>query len=126
MYQRGDIPQSSAGEAYLKRELGDDMTTLAQRSPINQLDALKARVMLIVGGEDKRVPPIQGLSLHQALAARGIAHAWLFKPNEMHGFYDEANRTELYTQLLQFIASSIGPGTPASTTTAAAATPATR
>lgn len=126
MYLRGDIPQSSAGEAYLKRELGDDMTTLAQHSPINQLDALKARVMLIVGGEDKRVPPIQGLSLHQALAARGIAHAWLFKPNEMHGFYDEANRTELYTQLLQFIASSIGPGTPANTSTAAAATPATR
>ena len=111
MFHRGDIPQSSFGEEYLKRQLGDNMAVLASHSPINQLDALKARVMLIVGGEDKRVPPIQGLSLHQALAARGIAHEWLFKPNEMHGFYNEANRTELYTRLLQFIAASIGPGT---------------
>ena len=110
MYHRGDIPQSSFGEEYLKRQLGDDMAVLAKRSPINQLGALKAHVMLIVGGEDKRVPPIQGLSLHQALAARGIAHEWLFKPDEMHGFYNEANRTELYTRLLQFITASIGPG----------------
>ena len=110
MYHRGDIPQSSFGEEYLKRQLGDDMTVLASHSPINQLGALKARVMLIVGGEDKRVPPIQGLSLHQALAARGIAHEWLFKPDEMHGFYNQANNTELYTKLLQFLAASIGPG----------------
>jgi hypothetical protein len=28
----------------------------------------------------------------------------------MHGFYDEGNITELYTKMLQFIDSSIGPG----------------
>jgi len=111
MYRRGDIPQSTYGEAYLKRQLGDDMTVLAQHSPIDQLDALKAHVMLVVGGRDTRVPPIQGLSLHQALAARHIAHEWLFKPDEMHGFYDEANRTELYTKLLQFLDANIGAGT---------------
>jgi dipeptidyl aminopeptidase/acylaminoacyl peptidase len=111
MYRRGDIPQSSYGESYLKRELGDDMNVLARHSPINQLDALKARVMLIVGGRDTRVAPLQGLSLHQALAKRNIPHEWLFKPDEMHGFYDEANRTELYTRLVQFVGASIGPGT---------------
>ena len=113
MYHRGDIPQSSFGKDYLERQLGDDMTVLAQHSPINQLDALKARVMLVVGGRDTRVPPIQGLSLHLALAKRGIAHEWLLKPDEMHGFYNEANRTELYQKLLQFIGASIGPGTAA-------------
>lgn len=118
MYHRGDIRQSSYGEAYLKQQLGDDMKVLASRSPINQLASLKARVMLIVGGRDTRVPPIQGLSLHEALASKGIAHEWLFKPDEMHGFYNEANRTELYTKLLQFIGSSIGPGTVAGGTAA--------
>jgi dipeptidyl aminopeptidase/acylaminoacyl peptidase len=116
MYRRGDIPQSSFGEAYLKRQLGDDMSVLASHSPINQLDSLKARVMLVVGGEDRRVPPVQGLSLHQALAKRNIAHEWLYKPNEMHGFYDEANRAELYAKLVQFVDSSIGPGVTAAGT----------
>lgn len=118
MYQRGDTHQSSFGEAFLKQQVGDNPTVLAQRSPINHIDALKARVMLIVGGKDVRVPPIQGLSMHQALAKHGIAHEWVFKPDEMHGFYDEANRTELYGKLLQFIAASIGPGATAPGTAA--------
>jgi dipeptidyl aminopeptidase/acylaminoacyl peptidase len=117
MYKRGDIPQSTSGENYLRRVLGDDMNVLAQRSPINQLDHLKARVMLVVGGEDRRVPSIQGSNLHNALLNRHIAHVWMDKPGEMHGFYSEANLTELYTTLVQFVGSSIGPG-------AAAASPA--
>jgi len=110
MYTRGDIPQSTYGENYLKRVLGDDTDVLAQRSPINQLDHLKARVMLVVGGEDPRVPSVQGSSLHMALLKRHIAHEWMDKPGEMHGFYDEANLAELYTNLVQFVGSSIGPG----------------
>jgi len=47
---------------------------------------------------------------HQALANRHIAHEWLFKANEMHGFYDEAHIAELYTQLVQFLGANIGPG----------------
>ena len=110
MYHRGDIPQSSFGEDYLKRQLGDDMTILANRSPVNQLDSLKAQVMLVVGGKDERVPSIQGRNLHQALLDRHIAHQWLLKPGEMHGFYDETNITELYTKLVQFLGANIGPG----------------
>ena len=40
---------------------------LWDRSPIAHLDRLKAKVMLIVGGEDQRVPPMQGENLHNAL-----------------------------------------------------------
>ena len=112
MYHRGDIPQSTTGENYLKRVLGTDMAVLAQRSPINQLDRLKARVMLVVGGEDKRVPAEQGINLHNALSRRGIAHVWIDKPDEMHGFYNEANLAELFTAITQFLDSSIG-GKPA-------------
>lgn len=110
MYRRGDIPQSTGGENYLKRQLGEDMVELTRRSPINQLDSLKARVMLVVGGQDERVPPIQGTNLHEALLKRKIDHVWLEKPGEMHGFYDEANVVELYQKMLDFIGSSIGPG----------------
>jgi dipeptidyl aminopeptidase/acylaminoacyl peptidase len=110
MYRDGDIHQSRYGKNYLKREMGEDMAELAAHSPINQLDALKAHVMLVVGGQDERVPPIQGISLHKALLKRNVAHVWLEKSGEMHGFYDEDNITELYTKMLEFIGSSIGPG----------------
>lgn len=110
MYHRGDIPQSTYGEDYLRRVLGTDMDVLAAHSPINQLDHLKARVMLVVGGEDRRVPSIQGSNLHMALTKRRIAHEWLDRPGEMHGFYDEANLADLYSRLVQFIGTNIGPG----------------
>ncbi|OOG60435.1 alpha/beta fold hydrolase [Rhodanobacter sp. C03] len=110
MSYRGDVPQSVDGERFLEKTLGNDTSALAQRSPINQLDRLKAKVMLVVGGKDERVPPVQGRNLHSALLKRNIQHEWLYKPNEMHGFYDEANNTELYTKLVQFLAASIGPG----------------
>jgi dipeptidyl aminopeptidase/acylaminoacyl peptidase len=114
LYHRGNAQESSFGEAFLKRELGEDMGALAKRSPVNQLDTLKAKVMLVVGGKDETVPSIQGLSLHQAMLDRHIAHEWLFKPDEMHGFYSEANVTELYTRLVQFLGVNIGPGVVAS------------
>ena len=34
----------------------------------------------------------------------------IIQSGEMHGFYDEANVAELYGKMLDFIASSIGPG----------------
>jgi dipeptidyl aminopeptidase/acylaminoacyl peptidase len=108
MYTRGDIPQNLYGEDYLKRVLGTDMTVLAQHSPIYQLDNLKARVMLIVGGRDTRVPPVQGEELHAALLKRGIQHEWLYKANEWHGFYDEKNIAELFGKVDAFLDANIG------------------
>lgn len=110
MYRRGDIHESTRGRNYLVRQMGEDMAELAKRSPINQLDALQARVMLVVGGQDERVPPIQGIHLHEALLKRNVAHVWLEKPGEMHGFYDEGNVAELYSRMIEFVDSSIGPG----------------
>jgi len=118
MYHRGDIPQSTYGKSYLERVLGTDMNVLATRSPIDQLDHLKAKVMLVVGGEDKRVPPIQGSNLHNALLNRHVPHVWIDKPDEMHGFYDEKNLADLYAQIVQFVGSSIGPGAMAPRTAA--------
>jgi dipeptidyl aminopeptidase/acylaminoacyl peptidase len=64
--------------------------------------------MLIVGGEDNRVPPIQGERLHAALDKAHIAHEWLYQRTEGHGFYDEGNRAELLTRIAAFLDSNIG------------------
>ncbi len=110
MYTRGDVPQDLYGKDYLKRVLGTDMTVLAQHSPIYQLDNLKAKVMLVVGGRDRRVPPVQGMDMHIALEKRGIKHEWLYKPGEAHGFYDEKNIAELFEKVDAFLSANIGPG----------------
>jgi dipeptidyl aminopeptidase/acylaminoacyl peptidase len=108
MYKRGDIPQSTYGENYLRQVLGEDVQVLASHSPIDQLDRLKAHVMLVVGGRDTRVPPVQGSNLHMALLSRHIPHVWIDKPDEMHGFYNEGNIAELFARIDQFLAANIG------------------
>ncbi len=110
MFGRGDITWYRYSKEALKRILGTDLTVLARHSPINQLDRLKAKVMLIVGGRDVRVPPVQGKNLHHALEKRGIRHEWLYKPHEAHGFYDEKNIAELFEKVDAFLDANIGPG----------------
>jgi dipeptidyl aminopeptidase/acylaminoacyl peptidase len=110
MYHSGsDAVQDLYGEDYLKRTLGTNMTVLAQHSPIYQLDNLKAKVMLIVGGRDTRVPPAQGMNMHIALLKRKIPHQWLYKPDEWHGFYDQKNISELFQRVDAFLDANIGP-----------------
>jgi dipeptidyl aminopeptidase/acylaminoacyl peptidase len=109
MYARGDIPQSMMGTSYLHDALGDDRKVMSAHSPINQLDRLKAQVMLVVGGVDKRVPPVQGENLHRALLDRHVAHEWLYQADEGHGFYSEAHRAELFSRIVAFLDRNIGP-----------------
>jgi dipeptidyl aminopeptidase/acylaminoacyl peptidase len=108
MHSRGDTTQSSYGVNYLKKVLGEDEADLWNRSPIAHLDSLKAKVMLIVGGQDKRVPPIQGENLHNALLKRGVEHDWIYDANEGHGFYLAQHRAQLYAKITEFLDRQIG------------------
>ncbi|HEY6986591.1 MAG TPA: prolyl oligopeptidase family serine peptidase, partial [Rhodanobacteraceae bacterium] len=108
MYTRGDIPQSTYGDNYLRMVLGEDESVLWDRSPVAHIDRLKSKVMLIVGGEDQRVPPIQGERLHDALDRAHVAHEWIYQRTEGHGFYDEHNRTDLMAKMAAFLDANIG------------------
>jgi len=108
MTTRGDIPQSVFGDNYLKMVLGEDESVLWDRSPIAHLDKLKAKVMLIVGGADVRVPPVQGDNLHSALNKAHVEHEWLYQRTEGHGFYDESHIENLFDSLIRFLDGAIG------------------
>ena len=110
MYSRGDIPQSMSGDNYLKMVLGEDQAVLRARSPAANVDRIKASLMLIVGGQDKRVPPVQGQALHSALNKAGIEHEWLYQRTEGHGFYDEKNAEDMLAKMEVFLDRSIGAG----------------
>ncbi|MDC8015732.1 alpha/beta hydrolase family protein [Tahibacter soli] len=121
MFSRGDIQQSLYGENYLKTVLGEDQTVLAQRSPVNYVDRIKAKIMIVAAGMDKRVPPVHSQDLRIALEKKGIAHEWLYQRNEAHGYYDEKNREDMYTKLVAFLDANIGANAGAATAAPAAA-----
>jgi dipeptidyl aminopeptidase/acylaminoacyl peptidase len=108
MYTRGDTRQTLYGENFLKMILGEDQAELAARSPITQLDRLKAAVMLIAGGADTRVPAVQAENLHNALVQRKVEHEWIYERTEGHGFYTEEHVTAMFEKMLAFLDRQIG------------------
>ncbi len=56
------------------------------RSPIHHVDLLNRPMLLLQGLDDKVVPPEQAEVMVEALAAKGIAHAYLAFEGEGHGF----------------------------------------
>jgi dipeptidyl aminopeptidase/acylaminoacyl peptidase len=110
MLSRKDSAQTLYSERYWQRTVGTDETTLAQHSPVYQLENLKARVMLVVGGRDTIVLPSQGQEMHMAMLKRRIPHEWMYKPDEWHGFYDEKNIAELFEKADAFLDANIGQG----------------
>jgi dipeptidyl aminopeptidase/acylaminoacyl peptidase len=55
-------------------------------APITNVDGLSCPVLLLQGAEDKVVPPSQAELFRDALAAKGIPHAYLLFEGEAHGF----------------------------------------
>ncbi|WP_180237204.1 alpha/beta hydrolase family protein [Lacimicrobium alkaliphilum] len=81
---------------------------LKQYSPINHVDKIKARVMLIHGAQDKRTPEVSAQKLQDKLKQAGNAPVYLRFRQSGHGVYDETSRSELYEGLLAFLGEHIG------------------
>jgi len=108
MYTRGDVPQHTSGENYLKRVLGEDEDELWERSPVAHADRIQAKVMLVVGGQDWRAPPVQSDAMRSALTRAHIEPEWLYQRTEGHGFYDEKHVEDLLTRVGAFLDANIG------------------
>ena len=61
------------------------------RAPIDHVDNLRAPVIVLQGLEDQVVPPSQSEVVVQALARKGIKHAYLTFEGEQHGFRKAEN-----------------------------------
>jgi len=103
-----DMARSPSGSGYIEQDIGRDDADLWERSPLAHTERIKAKVMLIVGGADERVPKSQGEAMRAALAKQNNEAEWLYEGNEGHGFYAEAHVTELYGKLLAFLDRQIG------------------
>lgn len=109
MFKKGDIPQNESGLRYLRRTHGTDATAWAENSPARRAAEVKIPVYLAAGARDDRTPPEQTELMNKALIAAGNPpEGMIIQSGEMHGFYDEANRLKLYTEMLGFFDRHIG------------------
>ena len=60
--------------------------TYDARSPIHHTDGFSVPLIVLQGSEDEVVPPAQSEMIVDALAAKGIPHAYLLFEGEQHGF----------------------------------------
>lgn len=94
--------------AQLRRYIGTDKAELDRFSPALLAAKIKAPVLLVHGGKDKRAPLNQAEAMRDALVKAGHPPEWFLAPNESHGFYDTRNVTEFYQRLEAFLAKNIG------------------
>lgn len=82
------------------------------RSPLQHADRLRVPLLILQGDEDAVVPPSQSEAVRDALAARGVPHAYVLYEGEGHGF----RRTETIVHALEselaFLGSVFGFATP--------------
>lgn len=108
MYTRGDVQRSLWGTELWKEMLGTDQAELARYSPVNFADRIKARIMLVVGGQDERVPPAHAEKMRAALVKHGKAPEWLYYRTEGHGIYNDGTRLDMLTRVVGFLDANIG------------------
>uniref|UniRef100_A0A8C5IR31 Acylamino-acid-releasing enzyme n=1 Tax=Junco hyemalis TaxID=40217 RepID=A0A8C5IR31_JUNHY len=84
-----DIPDwclTETGLPYKPDALPDpaQWTEMLHKSPIRYADRVRAPVLLMLGEDDRRVPPKQGLEYYRALKARGVPTRLLWYPGNNH------------------------------------------
>lgn len=103
-----DITELRQGEAYYDVAVGATDKELRENSPITHIDKLKAPVLIIHGGQDKRVPLNQAQALRDALSRRKHPYEYYVESGEGHGFRNPENIAEFYTRIESFLGRHIG------------------
>ena len=88
----------------------------AERSPLTRLDRFAVPLLIEQGLEDPVVPPSQSEAVRDALAARGVPHAYLAFEGEGHGFRRAETVVRTLEAELAFLGRIFGfetPGVPA-------------
>jgi dipeptidyl aminopeptidase/acylaminoacyl peptidase len=103
MFDEGDVADSRSGMSYLKRVLGENKTVLNTMSPSKNVAKLKAKLLLVHGGDDDRAPIEQLESLEDALKSHNYPYEKLVVDSEGHGFYNDEHRAQYYEKMLPFL-----------------------
>jgi dipeptidyl aminopeptidase/acylaminoacyl peptidase len=86
-----------------------DAELLADLSPMNHLDRLRAPLMIVHGENDTNVPVIEAEQLVAALAERGHPHRYLLLPGEGHELLHRANRATYLRETIDWLTTHLRP-----------------
>jgi dipeptidyl aminopeptidase/acylaminoacyl peptidase len=90
MFSVTDIPDWDCAELTGKDRTSTTVLTpelfnnLQRCSPITHVDKVQAHVLLLIGEDDRRVPPSQGRNYYHALKGRGKSVDMLWFPGKGH------------------------------------------
>lgn len=87
-----------------------------ERSPLSRPERFRVPVLILQGADDPVVPPSQSEAIRDALAARGIPHAYVLYAGEGHGFRRAETTIHALESELAFLGQVFGfdtPGVPA-------------
>ena len=96
-------------------KLPEDRNVYVERAPLSHVDEVRCPVLLLQGLEDQVVPPSQSEMFRDALAAKGIPHAYIAFEGEQHGFRKAENIITSHESELSFYGQVMGfepPGIP--------------
>lgn len=79
-----------------------------ERAPLSHVEELEVPVLLLQGDEDRIVPPSQSELFRDALAAKGIPHAYLLFEGEQHGFRKASSIIRAAEATLSFYGQVLG------------------
>ena len=99
------------GREQMKQQVGDPKTEkemLAEASPLNHVENIKAPIFIVHGRKDPRVSIKHATRLRKEMDKHNKPYEWMVKNNEGHGFRKEENRIELYTAMGEFFDKHIG------------------
>lgn len=102
----GDVRARLSGIHYIRQIMGD--VDLDTRSPAKLAGRIRAKVMLVHGGIDRRAPPAHGRRMREALERAGNEVTWLFDADQGHGFIGNEVNEDLYARILKFLAENTG------------------
>ncbi|WP_298771256.1 S9 family peptidase [uncultured Shewanella sp.] len=103
MFKEGDVSRRKTGQAYLSTVLGKNVAQLNAMSPTHHVDKLKAKLLLIHGGNDDRAPIEHFEALTSALKQQAYPYDTLVLDNEGHGFYKDEHTAQAYQKMLSFL-----------------------
>ena len=95
---------NEAIDAVMIADRKKDKDWIKNRSIQNNIDKVRAPVLMAYGMEDWRVPPKHGRILKRALDKNDIPNKLIIKANEGHGFRNEKNVFEFYREVEAFLA----------------------
>ncbi|CAL4859348.1 prolyl oligopeptidase family serine peptidase [Microbacterium sp. MM2322] len=83
-----------------------------ERSPLGRTEGFRVPVLLLQGAEDAVVPPTQAEAIRDALAAKGVPHAYVLYEGEGHGFRSATTVVHALESELAFLGQVFGFETP--------------